>query len=180
MNNNLKLLTPRMFFSGILLTLAALTEIILTILLYNPQASPVLQNTGWVMLWISAFFGWAPIFTLNRWGEVPEGKSYIHTNRLVDRGVYGIVRHPQYLAGILLGAALPLIAGRWQVAIPGAALILSIVTTVLEEEKGCLEKFGTAYQEYKRRVPRLNFILGLIRWSLRRWAVKPPQEDKSS
>ena len=180
MNKNLKQFPFRMLFSGILLTLAVLTEIFLTVFFYNPQFSPLLRNTGWVMLWISAFLGWAPILTLKRWGRVPNGKSYIHTSQLVDRGVYGIVRHPQYLAGILLGAALPLIAGRWQAAIPGAAVILSRFATIHEEEQGCLEKFGTAYQEYKRRVPRLNFILGLARWILRTWAAKPPQEDKSS
>ena len=85
---------------GALLTLAALAEIICAALLYNQNGSDLVTNIGWGILWLSAVFGWLPIITFRKWGKV-KGKGYIHTTVLVDRGVYAIVRHPQYLAGIL-------------------------------------------------------------------------------
>jgi len=35
---------------------------------------------------------------------------------------------------------------------------------MLEEEKGNIEKFGDAYKEYMRRVPRINLIAGIMRF----------------
>jgi protein-S-isoprenylcysteine O-methyltransferase Ste14 len=41
-------------------------------------------------------FGMLPVFEFRKKGDVKKGKSYIYTTRLVDSGVYSIVRHPQY------------------------------------------------------------------------------------
>jgi len=35
-------------------------------------------------------------------GGVKEGESYVKTTRLVDESLYAVVRHPQYLGGILV------------------------------------------------------------------------------
>lgn len=50
---------------------------------------------------LSALFGWLPIFTFRKKGKV-QGRGHIQTTVLVESGVYSIVRHPQYLSGILL------------------------------------------------------------------------------
>jgi protein-S-isoprenylcysteine O-methyltransferase Ste14 len=100
----------RIILSSTILTIAAVGQIILSFILYNDNGNSIIRNTGWVILWISAVFGWLPILTLRKWGKVPEGNGYIPTTILVDRGVYAIVRHPQYLAGMLMGIALTLIA----------------------------------------------------------------------
>ncbi|MBM4029289.1 MAG: hypothetical protein FJ280_28415, partial [Planctomycetes bacterium] len=70
-----------------------------------------------------SIFGWLPIFTFKKMGGVSKGQSYIHTTALVDRGIYAIVRHPQYLAGILMGMALPFISQHWLVAVPGGVVV---------------------------------------------------------
>ncbi len=65
---------------------------------------------GLVIWAISIVFGWMPIFVLKRKGGVMKGKSYVHTTTLVKNGIYSIVRHPQYTAGILFSLALILIS----------------------------------------------------------------------
>ncbi len=147
-----------------ILTVAAVGMIISAILLYDAQANTTIINIGWIILWISAIFGWLPMMTFKRWGKVPQGESYIHTTVLVDRGPYAVVRHPQYVAGILMGIALPLISQHWLVAVLGAVVAVVSYLDTLEADRACLEKFGQAYEAYMARVPRVNFVLGIFRW----------------
>ncbi len=150
------------FISSTLLTVVIIGQITLTVIFYNRNGNDIGRNIGWVILWISALFGWLPIFTLKRLGRTG-GKAYVHTTTLVDRGVYRIVRHPQYLAGMLVGAALPLIAQHWIVIPPGVAAIVLLYTGTFIEEKFTIEKLGEKYERYMQSVPRVNFILGLLR-----------------
>jgi protein-S-isoprenylcysteine O-methyltransferase Ste14 len=147
-----------------ILTIAAVGQIILSFLLYDENGITAIRNIGWVILWISAIFGWLPIFTLRKLGGVPQGKGYVHTTVLVDQGVYAIVRHPQYLAGMLLGLALSFIAQHWVVAVLGALAIIVYYVDTYEEEAASIEKFGGEYRRYMERVPRVNFILGILRF----------------
>jgi len=153
---------------GTILTLAAVGQILLSFFLYDHNGNETVTNIGWIILWISAIFGWLPIFTMKKWGEVPKGKSYIQTTKLVDRGVFAIVRHPQYLAGMLMGVALSLIAQNWIVAVLGIIVIVVTYLDVFDEEKSCIEKFGDEYLDYMKRVPGVNFILGIFRWIVNR------------
>jgi len=161
-------MSTRMWIAGILLTIGVVGQIGLAFLLYNEGGNDVICNIGWGILWLSAIFGWLPIFTFKKWGGVPKGKSYIETTQLVDRGVYAIVRHPQYLAGVLMGVALPLIAQHWLVAVLGIPVVAISYLGTLDEEKACIEKFGEDYERYMARVPQVNFVLGLLRWLRRR------------
>lgn len=156
-----------MVVSATILTVAAVGQIILAFLLYNEGGNALICNVGWVILWLSALFGWLPILTLRKWGGVPQGKGYTQTTRLVERGVYGIVRHPQYLAGMLLGLGLSLIAQHWLVAVPGVVVTTISYLGTFQEEQALCEKFGLAYEAYRERVPRVNFAVGIVR-ALRR------------
>jgi protein-S-isoprenylcysteine O-methyltransferase Ste14 len=144
-------------------TIIAVGQIVFAFVFYNPQGNIPLINTGWIILWISAIFGWLPIYTFRKKGNV-KGRSYIHTSTLVDSGVYGIVRHPQYLAGVLISLALPLISQHWLVALLGLISAPLYYLNTYDEEKDNIGKFGAVYEQYMERVPRMNFILGIIRW----------------
>jgi protein-S-isoprenylcysteine O-methyltransferase Ste14 len=152
----------KMIFMSTILTITVVGQIILAIVLYNPKSSAARINAGWIILWISAIFGWLPIFTFRRKGKVT-GRGYMHTTVLVDSGIYGIVRHPQYLAGVLINIALPLITLHWLVIIPGLIAAIITYSDTYDEEKRCIEKFEEAYRGYMKKVPRMNFILGMIR-----------------
>jgi protein-S-isoprenylcysteine O-methyltransferase Ste14 len=152
----------KMLVTGIILTIAAVGQIILAIVFYDPGGNAARINSGWIVLMISAVFGWLPIFTFRSKGQV-EGRSYINTTVLVDSGIYAIVRHPQYLAGILIGLALPLITLHWLVALLGLLVIVICYANAFDEEAGCIQKFGDEYRQYMQRVPRFNFVAGIAR-----------------
>jgi protein-S-isoprenylcysteine O-methyltransferase Ste14 len=158
----------RVIISATILTVAAVGQIITCFLLYNESGNTAIRNLGWVIMWLSAIFGWLPIFTLKKWGGVPKGKGYIQTTVLVERGVYGIVRHPQYLAGMLMGVGLSLIAQHWLVGVLGAVVVIVSYADTFEEEQRSRDKFGAAYEAYMQRVPRVNFVLGIVRSLCRR------------
>lgn len=154
--------SKRAIISGVLLTIVAVGQIILAIVLYDTEGNTTLINFGWIILMVSSVFGWLPIFTFRKKGKV-EGRSYIHTTVLVDSGIYAFVRHPQYLAGVLISVALPMITQHWLVALLGLIGISIYFRDTFDEEERCIKKFGEAYRQYMKRVPRLNFITGIIR-----------------
>jgi len=153
-------LTP----SAIILTLAAGGQLILAFCLYDAHGEiPMIRDAGWRILLVSAVFGWLPILTFRRKGGV-KGRGYINTTILVDSGLYRIVRHPQYVAGILLNIALPMITQHWSVLLSGLTALTVYRSDAIEEEKSNIEKFGEEYKRYMERVPRFNFIAGIFRY----------------
>ena len=114
----------------------------------------------------SGVLGWLPIWEFRRKGRVPKGKSYIHTTVLVDSGIYGIVRHPQYLAGMLLSAALILVTQHWLIAAIGVPVMVLGYADMVKADQDLIEKFGDDYRRYMERVPRANVVVGVMRKAL--------------
>ena len=112
----------------------------------------------------------APIVMFPRRGGVPKGKSFVHTTRLVDTGIYAVVRHPQYTGGIYaIFLATPLLYPHWLFAVLGVIGIVFLYLSTREEDKRLIEKFGEAYTDYMQRVPGMNIFLGIIRaWRRRK------------
>lgn len=163
---------------GVAVAVAALGQIISALFLYNCTDNADLTNLGWGVMMVSAILGWLPILTFRRHGRVAKGDSYMQTTQLVDTGIYAIVRHPQYLAGIIMSVALMLIAPHWLVIGLGIVAMAIYAYSTLAEERGCLEKFGADYRDYMARVPRLNPVLGLIR-ALKRRAQETARQKES-
>lgn len=161
----------------IVLTVVAVGQIVAAVVFYNCADNAALTNLGWAVMALSGVFGWLPIFTFRLRGGVEKGESYVKTTELVDTGIYGIVRHPQYLAGIILSLSLALIAPHWIVIGLGIIASAIYVLNTFQEERSSIEKFGDAYREYKKRVPRLNFVLGIVR-ALRRRATRDAREEE--
>ena len=80
-------------------------------------------------------------------------RVYFSDGRLLTEGVYGVVRHPQY-AGIFIAILGQLI--HWP-TIPTLVLSPLIVGAYFRlarrEEARLISQFGTAYLEYRQRVP---------------------------
>lgn len=157
-------MSKKMLFQGIILTLAFVGQIVTTVVVYTQAPFAWLQNVGWIILYASALFGWWPIFAFRRWGEVKKGKGYIHTQTLVVRGPYAIVRHPQYLSGILLAISMSLLSQKVLAIVLGAIAAGMTVAGIEQEDETNRTKFGAAYEEYAERVPELDPLTGLIRW----------------
>ncbi len=108
-------------------------------------------------------FGWLPMGEFRRRGGVKEGESYMKTTRLVDTGVYSIVRHPQYVTFILWAIAGMLLFQHWIVILLGIPVIPLVYIDLIKADEDAIEKFGDDYRRYMERVPRSNFLLGIIR-----------------
>lgn len=106
--------------------------------------------------------------SLERKVEYQKGKSVVHTTVLVESGIYSIVRHPQYLGLILLVLGLVLISQHWLSVISGVTGSVLFYIDVRKEEQSNIEKFGDDYKRYMQKVPRMNFLVGVIRLLRRR------------
>lgn len=124
---------------------------------------PLLRATGVFMLLLAGVFIITPFYLLSRYGGSKEGASYLQSSRLVDRGFYGLVRHPQYLGYILLASGFALISAHWITALLGLIVTACFYAQTVQEEAFCLEQFGSAYTNYLQSVPRLNLVRGLWR-----------------
>ena len=82
---------------------------------------------------------------LSRTVEVQEGQ------RVISTGLYGIVRHPMYLATLLMFLPLPLILGSLWGLIPFAVYPAVIVIRILNEERVLTDGLP-GYAEYKKKV----------------------------
>ena len=145
-----------------------LNPLVLTGLL-KPDFYPPLFIIGWVAWAIGMALVMAPIVMFPRHGKVPKGKSFVHTTRLVDTGIYAVVRHPQYLGGILsIFVTTLLFYPHWLFAVLGIAGTGILYWSTREEEKRLIARFGDDYQAYMQRVPGMNLITGIIRLRRRR------------
>ena len=108
-------------------------------------------------------FGGLPIVEFRRKGGVRKGKSYIHTTKLVDTGIYSIVRHPQYVTFILWAIAGMLLFQHWIVVVLGIPVVPLTYVDLIKADKDAIEKFGDDYRAYMKKVPRANFALGIMR-----------------
>ena len=82
---------------------------------------------------------------LSRTIEVQEGQ------KVIDTGLYGVVRHPMYSATLLLFLSMPLILGSAYAFVIFLAYPLIISKRLLHEEK-FLERELKGYKEYKQKV----------------------------
>ena len=82
---------------------------------------------------------------LSRTVEVQEGQTVIST------GLYGVVRHPMYLATLLMFLPIPLILQSFWGLIPFALYLVVIVIRILNEEQVLTEGLA-GYADYKNKV----------------------------
>lgn len=82
---------------------------------------------------------------LSRTIKVEEGQT------VVDTGLYGIVRHPMYMASILLFLMMPIVLGSWYALIV-FAVYPAVIVVRLKDEEELLTRELSGYAEYKKKV----------------------------
>lgn len=138
----------------------AVSQIALCFLFYNWAGLRILLYAGWVLLEVSFVLCFLSAYQLKKRGEE---ESHMSTTVLVDSGLYGIIRHPMYLSWILFILGLILITQHWLSPILGIPIMVSIYLDMRKEEQENSEKFGDDYRRYMQAVPRMNFVVGVIR-----------------
>ncbi len=98
------------------------------------------------------------LFAYLFFGEVLRENRYLsrtievtENQKVVDTGLYGIVRHPMYSATVLLFLSMPLILNCW----PSFVIMLVYIPLIIkriENEEEVLERDLEGYGEYKKKV----------------------------
>lgn len=85
------------------------------------------------------------------WKQCPD-----HRDRLFTRGLFRLVRHPNYLGDLISFSGLCLIAGRWYTAfIPVVMLCGFVFVNVPVLDAHLREHYGAEFDEYARRTRKL-------------------------
>lgn len=137
--------------------------IIMVFLFYNYYRLDFCVYAGWTLLGFSIFVILLAGYEFRIKGGAPKGESIVRTTVLVDSGVYAVVRHPQYLGFMLFVFGLVLMSQHWLSVLSGVFGTPLFYRDVLREEQMSIAKFGDEYKRYMQRVPRMNFLLGMIR-----------------
>ena len=115
---------------------------------------------GWSQfpLWLTVVSSILLLASYGLYGEVMRENAYLSRTvevqegqKVVDTGLYGIVRHPMYAVTTLLFLSIPLVLGSWYAF--GIFLIypLLLVKRIRNEEE-VLEQGLPGYNEYKKKV----------------------------
>ncbi len=137
--------------------------IILVFISFNYLGLDFLMYLGWILLIFSVIIIFLAGHEFQEKGGVPKGKHLVHTTILVDSGIYSVIRHPQYLGFILVVLGLVLMSQHWLSVISGVLGSVLFYIDVQKEEQTNIEKFGDEYKLYMQKVPRMNFLIGIIR-----------------
>ena len=108
----------------------------------------------WVVIAASAVF----LLAYGLYAEVLRENAYLSRTvkveagqTVVDTGLYGLVRHPMYMATLLLFLAMPLVLGSWY-ALIAFAFYPAIIIVRLRDEEALLTRELAGYAEYKKKV----------------------------
>ncbi|MBR7121866.1 MAG: isoprenylcysteine carboxylmethyltransferase family protein [Oscillospiraceae bacterium] len=108
----------------------------------------------WVIITASELF----LFAYALYAEVMRENAYLSRTikveegqTVVDTGLYGIVRHPMYMATILLFLMIPIVLGSWY-ALIAFAFYPAIIIVRLKDEEDLLTRELPGYAEYKKKV----------------------------
>lgn len=134
-------------------------------------ASGVLFVAGFVVAGLDYRYGWSDmplwvvivsaivlLISYALYAEVMRENAYLsrtievrENQKVVDTGLYGIVRHPMYAVTVWLFLSIPLVLGSWWSLVCFLPYIAVIVVRIHNEEK-VLEAGLEGYAEYQKRV----------------------------
>lgn len=122
-----------------------------------------LPYLGWAVWSVGVVLLVLSLRSLHSRGEVREGQGYVDTEKLVQTGIYALVRHPMYLGWGLMYPAILLWELNWIQAVLAVLGMVCVYLFTLEEERRLIGKFGASYAAYMKAVPRLNILAGAFR-----------------
>ena len=115
---------------------------------------------GWshVPMWLVIVAAVILLIAYGLYAEVMRENAYLsrtievqENQKVIDTGLYAIVRHPMYMATILLFLMIPLVLGSWYALIVFLSYPIVIAVRIRNEEK-VLEAGLAGYTEYKKKV----------------------------
>lgn len=103
-----------------------------------------------------------PFLTLGTWLAIQSVRettlktAEMHRiEKIVTTGVYTIVRHPQYLGGLLAHIGISFLLSALYSSLSTPLMISLIYLISRKEEEELIREFGKEYKDYKKKVPML-------------------------
>jgi len=118
------------------------------------------QRFGWsqVPTWLTLLSAVVFLLSYAMYGEVMRENAYLSRTvevqqgqKVIDTGLYGIVRHPMYTATVFLFLAMPLVLGSWWAFLVFLVYPVLMVLRIRNEEQ-VLSAGLPGYEEYKLKV----------------------------
>ena len=118
------------------------------------------RRFSWIVLpaWVSYAASAVFLLAYALYAEVLRENAYLsrtvevqENQKVIDTGLYGIVRHPMYLCTILLFLSMPLVLGS-PISFVIMMVYLPIIAGRIRNEEQVLENGLEGYSDYKRRV----------------------------
>ena len=115
---------------------------------------------GWIVLpgWVSIAAAVAFLLAYALYAEVLRENVYLsrtvevqENQKVIDTGLYGVVRHPMYMTTLLLFLSMPLVLGS-VLSFAVMLLYIPIIAKRIRNEEQVLEAGLDGYAEYRRRV----------------------------
>jgi protein-S-isoprenylcysteine O-methyltransferase Ste14 len=119
----------------------------------KPPGVRELVVVGYVILGIGALLFILSVITLRS----------KHVDHVIDSGVYGIIRHPMYLGGMIMFLSHAFFGQNLIVIMSTAVAIGCCYLLMLSADQRNIDKFGEEYVRYMKRVPRMNLASSLAR-----------------
>jgi protein-S-isoprenylcysteine O-methyltransferase Ste14 len=101
----------------------------------------------------SRFLGTEQLRRYIRHHEIPEYYDENSRGTFVQKGLYKYVRHPLYTLSLVILICWPVMSTWFATIIVLCALYFWIGS--IYEERKLVKRFGSAYEEYRKRVPRI-------------------------
>lgn len=115
---------------------------------------------GWIILpdWISWAVAAIFLISYGLYAEVLRENAYLartvevqEDQKVIDTGLYGIVRHPMYMSTLFLFLAMPLVLGS-VISLLIMLFYIPIIAKRIRNEEQVLEEGLAGYAEYKQKV----------------------------
>ncbi|MCI0352217.1 MAG: isoprenylcysteine carboxylmethyltransferase family protein [Acidobacteriales bacterium] len=138
--------------------------VILTALLVTYPLFPKQLYSSWIALIPAAILALGAIKTYRSISKDFRREQIIgqaeleptrHEQKLVRTGLHGRIRHPFYLAHLLMLLAWTVGSGLAALYLMSAVAIVSGAVMISLEERELEQRFGEAYREYRKSVPAL-------------------------
>jgi protein-S-isoprenylcysteine O-methyltransferase Ste14 len=141
--------------------LSMIGQIVLIGFFYMNHNLEYLPIIGYIIISIAFAFMAAGSIILYEGGDTKKKKR--PRIRFIEKGIYTVVRHPVYLGLMLLFIGMMFISDlRWSSILAFPSVVTMYYYTI-KEEQIFLERFGDEFEDYLKRVPRLDIFLGIYR-----------------
>lgn len=127
------------------------------------DAPLLLEVVGIACLMVTPFLWVFALLAFRKYGDIPLGKAYFETQELVTNGIFALVRHPQYLAYMLLAVGFSFLSNHWLLYVLAVGSVVFFVLQTRIEDEELEAKYGEEFDIYAAHVPGFDLFTGIYR-----------------